>query len=177
MSNLKLVLSEAQIQEGVRRLARQVQADYQSRPLLVVGVLRGSFIFLADLVRHLRLPLTIDFVRLASYGASTRSSGRVRLLHGVRSPLRGRDVLVVEDIVDTGLTTTFLRSYLEKRGAASVRVCTLLDKASRRRVPVAIDYVGFEAPDRFLVGYGLDFNQRYRELPALYALEEESHGP
>ncbi len=169
---LTLVLSEAQLQEGVERLARQVQLDYEGRPLLAVGVLRGAFIFLADLVRHLRLPLTVDFVRLSSYGASTTSSGRVRLLHGLRSPVRGRDVLVVEDMVDTGLTTSLLVAYLKERGAASVRVCALLDKPARRRASVHLDYVGFTVPDRFLVGYGLDFDQRYRELPAIYALEE-----
>ena len=172
---LKLVFSEAQIQEAVRRLAREVEADYHNTPLLVVGVLRGSFVFLADLVRQLHVPLTVDFVRLSSYGASTTSSGRVWLHHGLRSPIRGWDILVVEDIVDTGLTTSFLLSYLKGRGATSVRVCALLDKPSRRQVPVPIDYVGFHAPDRFLVGYGLDFNQRYRELPAVYALEEETH--
>lgn len=176
MPNLTLFLSEAQIKEGVARLARQIQADYEGRPLLVVGVLRGAFVFMADLVRRLQLPLTVDFVRLASYGASTSSSGRVRLIHGVRSSLRGRDVLVVEDIVDTGLTTSFLLAYLKERGAASVRICALLDKPARRRTQVSLDYVGFTVPDRFLVGYGLDFDQRYRELPAVYALEE-SDGP
>ena len=176
MPNLTLFLSEAQIKEGVARLARQIQADYEGRPLLVVGVLRGAFVFMADLVRRLQLPLTVDFVRLASYGASTSSSGRVRLIHGVRSSLRGRDVLGVEDIVDTGLTTSFLLAYLKERGAASVRICALLDKPARRRTQVSLDYVGFTVPDRFLVGYGLDFDQRYRELPAVYALEE-SDGP
>jgi hypoxanthine phosphoribosyltransferase len=160
----------------VERLARQIQADYGGRPLLVVGALRGAFDFMADLVRRLQLPLTVDFMRLASYCASTSSSGRVRLLHGLRSPVRGRDVLVVEDIVDTALTTSFLLSYLKERGAASVRICALLDKPARRRVRVSLDYVGFTVQDRFLVGYGLDFDQRYRELPAVYALEE-GNGP
>lgn len=167
----KLVISESQIQECVGRLAGLIQADYQDQPLLVVGALNGSFIFLSDLIRHMDLPIQVDFIRLSSYDESTQSSGAVRLHHGVRTSVVGKNVLVVEDIVDTGLTAQFIRAYFENEGAATVRICSLLDKPVRRLTPVIVDYVGFEVPDQFIVGYGLDYNQQYRELRALYTLE------
>ena len=176
MTTLKLAISESQIQECVGRLAQLIQADYQDQPLLVVGVLRGSFIFLSDLIRHMDLPVQVDFVRLSSYDALAKSSGAVRLHHGVRTSVVGKNVLVVEDIVDTGLTAQFLREYFEGQGAATVRICSLLDKPVRRRTSVTVDYVGFEVPDQFLVGYGLDYNQQYRELRALYSLEAGTDG-
>ncbi len=171
MTTLKLLISESQIQECVERLAQQVQNDYQDEPLLVVGALNGSFVFLADLIRHLHLPIQVDFIRLSSYDEATDSSGTIRLHHGVRTPVNGKNVLVVEDIVDTGLTAQFIRRYFDDEGAATVRICSLLDKPIRRVTSVTVDYVGFEVPDEFLVGYGLDFNQQYRELRALYSLE------
>ena len=171
MTTLKLAISESQIQECVGRLAQLIQADYQDQPLLVVGVLHGSFVFLSDLIRHMHLPIQVDFVRVSSYGELAKSSGAVRLDHGVRTSVVGKNVLVVEDIVDTGLTAQFLREYFEGRGAATLRICSLLDKPVRRRTSVTVDYVGFEVPDQFLVGYGLDYNQQYRELRALYSLE------
>ena len=171
MTTLKLLISESQIQECVERLAQQVQNDYQDEPLLVVGALNGSFVFLADLIRHLHLPIQVDFIRLSSYDESTQSSGAVRLHHGVRTSVVGKNVLVVEDIVDTGLTAQFIRRYFDDEGAATVRICSLLDKPIRRVTSVTVDYVGFEVPDEFLVGYGLDFNQQYRELRALSTLE------
>ncbi len=171
MTTLKLLISESQIQECVERLAQQVQNDYQDEPLLVVGALNGSFVFLADLIRHLHLPIQVDFMRLSSYDEATDSSGTIRLHHGVRTPVNGKNVLVVEDIVDTGLTAQFIRRYFDDEGAATVRICSLLDKPIRRVTSVTVDYVGFEVPDEFLVGYGLDFNQQYRELRALYSLD------
>ena len=176
MTTLKLAISESQIQECIERLAQLIQADYQDQPLLVVGALNGSFIFLADLIRRMNLPIQVDFIRLSSYDESAKSSGAVRLHHGVRTPVVGKNVLVVEDIVDTGLTAQFIRGYFEDQGAATVRICSLLDKPVRRRTSVTVDYVGFEVPDEFLVGYGLDYNQQYRELRALYSLEEEIDG-
>ena len=176
MTTLKLAISESQIQECVGRLAQLIQADYQDQPLLVVGVLHGSFVFLSDLIRLLHLPIQVDFVRVSSYGELAKSSGAVRLHHGVRTPVVGKNVLVVEDIVDTGLTAQFLRGYFERRGAATLRICSLLDKPVRRRTSVTVDYVGFEVPDQFLVGYGLDYNQQYRELRALYSLEAGTDG-
>ena len=174
MTNLKLLFSESQIQECVERLAQLIHADYQDRPLLVVGVLHGSFIFVSDLIRHMNLPVQVDFVRLSSYDTLTKSSGEVRLHHGVRTSVIDKNVLVVEDIVDTGLTVQFLRGYFEGLGAATVRICALLDKPTRRRTYVTTDYVGFEVPDEFLVGYGLDYNQQYRELRAIYSLDVET---
>ena len=171
MTTLKPAISESQIQECVGRLAQLIQAYYQDQPLLVVGVLRSSFVFLSDLIRHMHLPIQVDFVRLSSYGKLANSSGKVRLHHGVRTPVAGKNVLVIEDIVDTGLTVQFLRGYFGDLGAATVRICTLLDKPVRRRTSVTVDYVGFEVPDQFLVGYGLDYNQQYRELRALYSLD------
>ncbi|MCL0044080.1 hypoxanthine phosphoribosyltransferase [Dehalococcoidia bacterium] len=176
MTTLKLAISESQIQECVGRLAQLIRTNYQDQPLLVVGVLHGSFVFLSDLIRHMHLPIQVDFVRLSSYGKLANSSGKVRLHHGVRTPVAGKNVLVVEDIVDTGLTVQFLRGYFGDRGAATVRICALLDKPVRRRTSVSVDYVGFEVPDQFLVGYGLDYNQQYRELPAIYSLEARTDG-
>ena len=171
VTTLKPFISESQIQECVERLAQLIQTDYQDQPLLVVGVLHGSFVFLSDLIRHMHLPIQVDFIRLSSYDESAKSSGSVRLHHGVRTSVVGKNVLVVEDIVDTGLTAQFIRGYFEDQGAATVRICSLLDKPVRRRTSVTVDYVGFEVPDQFLVGYGLDYNQQYRELRGLYSLK------
>ena len=139
MTTLKLLISESQIQECVERLAQQVQNDYQDEPLLVVGALNGSFVFLADLIRHLHLPIQVDFIRLSSYDEATDSSGTIRLHHGVRTPVNGKNVLVVEDIVDTGLTAQFIRRYFDDEGAATVRICSLLDKPIRRVTSVTVD--------------------------------------
>ena len=171
MTTLKPIISESQIQECVGRLAQLIQSDYQNHSLLMVGVLHGSFVFLADLIRHMNLPIQVDFIRLSSYDESTKSSGTVRLHHGVRTSVVGKNVLVVEDIVDTGLTVQFIRRYFQDEGAAAVRICSLLDKPARRLTYVTVDYVGFEVPDQFLVGYGLDYNQQYRELRDIYSLE------
>ena len=171
MATLKLAISESQIQECVERLAQLIQTDYQDQPLLVGGVLHGSFVFLSDLIRHMHLPIQVDFIRLSSYDESAKSSGAVRLHHGVRTSVVGKNVLVVEDIVDTGLTVQFLRGYFADESAATGRICSRLDKPVRRLTSVTVDYVGFEVPDQFLVGYGLDYNQQYRELRALYSLE------
>ena len=176
VTTLKPFISESQIQECVGRLAQLIQTDYQDQPLLVVGVLHGSFVFLSDLIRHMQLPIQVDFIRLSSYDESAKSSGAVRLHHGVRTTVVGKNVLVVEDIVDTGLTVQFIRGYFEDQGAATVRICSLLDKPVRRRTSVTVDYVGFEVPDEFLVGYGLDYNQQYRELRALYSLDAGTIG-
>lgn len=168
----EILYSEQEIRAAVERLAKQIRADYVGREVVVLGVLKGSFIFMADLVRLLDMPLEIDFIALSSYGSGTESSGKVKVVRGTRAHLKGRHVLVVEDIVDVGLTIDFLIKYLRRRGAASVKVCTMFDKPSRRRVQVPIDYVGIEVPDAFVVGYGLDFDQKFRNLPALYRLED-----
>lgn len=169
-SRFKVILSQDEIERTVARLAEEINRDYQGRRLFLLGVLKGSFVFMADLVRHLHVPVEIDFVRLASYGPGTKSSGKVRLVHGPGASVRGKDVLVVEDIVDSGLTITFLLEYLRRRKPASLRLCSLFMKGSPQSFPFPIDYLGAQVPEVFVVGYGLDFNERYRNLPDLREL-------
>ena len=169
---LKVLSSRNEIAKAVDRLASEIKRDYQGKQPLLIGVLKGSFMFMADLIRQLDLPLELDFVRLSSYGAAKESSGKVSVVQGLRAPIKGRDVLVIEDIVDTGITTSFLFDYLRKKKPASLKLCALTDKPSRHRVPVSIDYLGFTVPDRFIVGYGIDFDERFRNLPDIYALED-----
>lgn len=169
---LKILISRGEIAKAVDRLASQIKRDYQGKQPLLVGVLKGSFVFMADLIRQLDLPLELDFVRLSSYGAARESSGKVRVVQGVKTPIKGRDVLVIEDIVDTGITISFLLDYLQKKKPASLKLCALTDKPSRRKVPVSIDYLGLSLPNKFVVGYGLDLDQRFRNLPDIYALED-----
>ena len=138
----------------------------------MIGVLKGAFMFLADLLRHLSIPVEVDFVRLSSYGCRTETSGVVRMTKELESDIRGRDVIVVEDIVDTGLSLKFLLEELRAQGPSSLRVCALVDKRARREVEVRVDYVGFEIEEGFIVGYGIDYAERYRELPEIYVLEE-----
>jgi hypoxanthine phosphoribosyltransferase len=169
---LKILISRNEIAKAVDRLASEIKRDYQGKQPLLIGVLKGSFMFMADLIRQLDLPLELDFVRLSSYGAARESSGKVRVVQGLRTPIKDRDVLVIEDIVDTGITTSFLLDYLRKKKPASLKLCALTDKPSRHRVSVSIDYLGFTVPDKFIVGYGLDCDQRFRNLPDIYALED-----
>lgn len=171
----RVLLTAEQIQERVGQLAAQLQCDYAGRHPLLVAVLQGSVVFLSDLIRHLEMPVCLDFVQLASYGASTCSSGRVEVVKDLGTDVAGQDVVVVEDIVDTGRTLAYLVEELKRRGAASVRVCALLDKPSRRQVPVCLDYVGFEVPNCFVVGYGLDFAGRYRNLPYVAELSPQAY--
>ncbi len=169
---LNILVSHDEIAKVVDRLAGEIKRDYQDKQPLLIGVLKGSFVFMADLIRRLDLPLELDFVRLSSYGAARESSGRVRLIQGVKTPIKGRDVLMIEDIVDTGITISFLLDYLKRKQPASLKLCALTDKPSRRSVPLSIDYLGFTVPNKFIVGYGLDFNQRFRNLPDIYILED-----
>jgi hypoxanthine phosphoribosyltransferase len=168
----KILISRDEIAKAVDRLACEIERDYQGKQPLLISVLKGSFVFMADLIRQLDLPLELDFVRLSSYGAARESSGKVRVAQGAKTPIKDRDILVVEDIVDTGITISFLLDYLQKKKPASLKLCVLTDKPSRRRVPVPIDYLGFTVPDKFIVGYGLDFNERFRNLPHIYTLED-----
>lgn len=169
-----LFISRQQIEAVVKRLAGEIAGDYAGKNPLVVGVLKGSFMFLADLVRLLNFPLEIEFIRVSSYRSSMESSGNVSVIHTLNCPVGMRDVLVVEDIIDTGLSVACVMEYLRRENPASLRLCALLDKPSRRKVPVEIDYLGIAVPDKFIVGYGIDFSEKYRNLPDLYALEEES---
>jgi hypoxanthine phosphoribosyltransferase len=169
---LKILISRDEIAKAVDRLAREINKDYQGKQPLLIGILKGSFMFVADLIRQLDLPLELDFVRLSSYGVARESSGKVKVIQGVKTPVKDRDVLVAEDIVDTGITTSFLLDYLKKKRPASLKLCVLTDKPSGRRVPVRIDYRGFTVPDKFIVGYGLDCDERFRNLPDIYTLED-----
>ncbi|MFH1002686.1 MAG: hypoxanthine phosphoribosyltransferase [Chloroflexota bacterium] len=161
----QVVFPREEIAAAVCRMAAAIRQDYRDQHPLLIGVLKGSFMFLADLVRELNFPLELEFVTLSSYGSARQTSGRVRLVRGLRGKVRGRAVLVVEDIVDTGLTIAFLLDYLRRQRPASLRLGALLDKPSKRQTPVTIDYLGFTAPDKFLVGYGLDWGERFRYLP------------
>jgi len=151
------------IARRVAELGAQISAEYGERPLVLIGVLKGSFMFLADLIRHIRCPVRVEFIGTKSY-AGTSTSGEVQLTKDLDKPIEGEDVLLVEDIVDTGLTLNYLRQMLAQRGPASLRIVAFLDKPARRRIEVQADYVGFVIEDRFVVGYGLDFEQRYRNL-------------
>jgi hypoxanthine phosphoribosyltransferase len=160
------------IERRVGELAEQISSDYEGKELLVVGILNGAFIFMADLIRGLEVPCRVDFVRVTSYGCGSVSSGEVRITKDLETSIAGRDVLIVEDIVDTGLTLSRLVEVLRERRPASLRVCAFLDKQERRRVRFAADYVGFSIPDRFVVGYGLDYNEKFRFLPDVCVLED-----
>jgi len=164
--------NQAEIEAAVKRLASEITRDYQDKHPVLIGILKGVFVFMSDLVRDLDFPLEIEFVRLSSYGSGQQTTGKVKVVQGLSCPIRNRDVLVVEDIVDTGITIAFLMAYLKKKRPASLKLCALTDKPSRRQVPVNIDYLGFSVPDKFLVGYGLDFNEKYRNLPDICVLEE-----
>ena len=170
---LCVLLRHDEIEATVKRLAAEIREDYHDKYPLLIGVLKGSFMFMADLIRQLDFPLEVEFVALSSYGRSMESSGRIKMVQGLHSPIKGRDVLVIEDIVDTGLTVTFLLDYLRKKKPASLKLCALTDKLSRRRVAVTIDYLGFTVPDKFLVGYGLDWDEKFRYLPDICFVEVE----
>jgi hypoxanthine phosphoribosyltransferase len=171
-SGRHILFSREAIASVVAKLATEISRDYRGKDPLFIGILKGSFIFMADLVRRLDFPLELEFIRLSSYGSGRQSSGTVRAEQGLRASARGRHVLVVEDIIDTGATVVFLLDYLKKKRPASLRLCTLLDKPSRRRVPVTIDYCGLSVPDKFVVGYGLDYDENFRNLPEIYYLED-----
>jgi len=169
--DVRVLISEEQIRTRVRELGAQITRDYQGKRLNLVGVLKGSFLFMADLCRQIDLPLTTDFLGISSYGDRTTTSGVIRITSDLTQPCEGKDVLVVEDIVDTGLTMRYLLDNLATRKPASVRLCSLLHKPSRSRVPIPIDYLGFSVPDVFVVGYGLDYQGRYRNLSSIGVLE------
>lgn len=168
----EILFPKAVIEQRVGELAEQISRDYEGKELLIVGILNGAFVFMADLIRGLDVPCRVDFVRLASYGCGSVSSGEVRITKDLETPIAGRDVLIVEDIVDSGLTLSRLTEVLRERQPASLRVCAFLDKRERRRVPFAADYVGFVIPDRFVVGYGLDYDEKFRFLPDVCVLED-----
>ncbi|MFP3871092.1 MAG: hypoxanthine phosphoribosyltransferase [Syntrophobacteria bacterium] len=164
----EVYLSAEQIQRRVSELGRQISADYRGKDLMLVGILRASFVFMADLFRHIDIPLSLDFIAISSYAGPVESSGAVRILKDLDEPITGKHILIVEDIIDTGLTLGYLIRHLEARNPASIKVCTLLDRSIRRIVPLPIHYIGFDIPDVFVVGYGMDYHQLYRNLPSLH---------
>jgi hypoxanthine phosphoribosyltransferase len=169
-----ILVQRDELAHRVRELGKRVSTDYQGRELFLVGVLKGAVFFLSDLMRHLEVPCQVDFMAVASYGSSTDSSGVVRILKDLDVSIEGREVLIVEDIVDSGLTLSYLLRTLRARNPASLEVCALLTKPERRKVELPIKYVGFEIPNRFAVGYGLDYGERYRNLPYVAVLEDGS---
>lgn len=171
-AELRSLFLRVEIDATVSRLAAEITRDYQDKCPVLIGILKGVFIFMADLVRHLDFPLEVDFVRLSSYGSGRQTSGKVQVVQGLDSSIKGKDIIVVEDIIDTGTTLAFLMDYLKEKEPSSLRLCALADKPSRRQIPVVIDYLGFTVPDKFLVGYGLDCDERYRNLPDICYLEE-----
>lgn len=170
-----VLLTEDEIHRKVAEMGRQIATDYEGKNPMLVGILKGAVLFASDLFRAMSCPASIDFMAVSSYGASTKSSGVMRILKDLDQGVEGQHVLLVEDIVDTGLTLRYLREYLEGRGPASLKVAVFLDKPSRRQVPVQVDYCGFEIPDEFVVGYGLDFAERYRNLPYIGVLKPEMY--
>jgi len=172
----EILVDEDALRTRVAELGAEVSADYRGRDLLLIGVLKGAVFFMADLMRHLTIPCEVDFMAISSYGDSTDSSGIVRILKDLDINIEGRDVLVVEDIIDSGLTLSYLMRNLESREPATLEVCALLTKPARRQIDVPVRYVGFEIPDAFVVGYGLDFAERYRNLPYVAVLSPELSG-
>jgi hypoxanthine phosphoribosyltransferase len=166
----EILVQADELQHRIKEMAAEVSRDYAGKDLLLIGVLKGAVFFLSDLMRHLDIPCEVDFMAVASYGSSTDSSGVVRILKDLDAPLEGRNVLIVEDIVDSGLTLQYLMRTLEARGPASLEVCALLTKPERRKVEMPARYVGFEIPDKFAIGYGLDYAERYRNLPYVATL-------
>jgi hypoxanthine phosphoribosyltransferase len=174
--NLEPLFTGEQIQARVAEMGAEIARDYAGRNPLLIGVLKGAFVFLSDLVRATDARVSLEFIAISSYGASTRSSGEVRIVKDLDVPIEGRDIIVVEDIVDTGLTLSYLLANLDSRGAKSVALAALLNKQERRLREVKIDYVGFDIPDAFVVGYGLDFAERYRNLPYIAVLKDPTQG-
>jgi hypoxanthine phosphoribosyltransferase len=169
---LVLLYSRDQIARRVSELAAVISADYAEADLVLVGILRGSFVFLADLIRQLTIPAVVDFVGAASYGSRTQTSGQVTFTRELQVPVSGRDLLLVEDIEDTGITLQAIQKKLKELGPRSVKVCILIDKRERRRIDIPLDYVGFEIDKGFIVGYGIDYAEQYRYLPNIYRIEE-----
>ena len=172
----RVLFSEEQLRQRVAEIAAQIDRDYAGKEPLLVSVLRGSFVFMADLVRSIHLPCTVDFMAVSSYGSGTSSSGQVKIVKDLSEQIEGRDLIVVEDILDSGNTLSYLLQLLQARRPASVRLCTLLDKPSRRTKPVELHYSGFTIPDYFVVGYGLDYDEKYRNLPYIGVLKPSVYG-
>ena len=170
---IRELISEEEIDTRVRALAAQISADYEGRPLKLICILKGSVFFTSELAKRITVPVLFDFMQVSSYGASTKSSGVVKIIKDLDEPIEGQDILVIEDVVDSGNTLSYLLQNLSHRHPASIKLCTLLDKPSRRVKEVQVDYTGFQIPDEFVVGYGLDYAQKYRNLPYIGILSFE----
>ena len=172
----EVLFSEEQLKNRVREIAQQITADYQGKEIMLISVLRGSFVFMADLCRAIDLPCTLDFMAVSSYGKGTKSSGQVQITKDLSEDISDRHIIVVEDILDSGNTLSYLLKILENRHPASIRLCTLLDKPDRGVMPVEVHYSGFTIPDAFVVGYGLDYAEKYRNLPYIGILKPRVYG-
>lgn len=172
----KILFSQEQLQARVRELGAQITRDYAGKEVAVAAILRGSYVFMADLTRAIELPITVDFMSVSSYGSGTSSSGQVEIKKDLSDPIEGKELLIVEDILDSGNTLYYLSDVLRARKPASIRICTLLDKPDRRSRPIRADYVGFTIPDAFVVGYGLDYDEKYRNLPYIGILKPSVYG-
>lgn len=170
---LRTLISEEQLHQKVAQIGKQVSADYQDKNLLMVSVLKGSVVFMADLMREISIPCEIDFMCVSSYGSGTKTSGVVKIIKDLDIDLKNRDLLIVEDILDSGMTLSYIKEMLKQRGTKSIKICTLLDKPERRKADITPDYVGFTVPDEFVVGYGLDYDEKYRNLPYVGILKPE----
>ncbi len=169
----KVLISEEELKTKVQELANTISADYEGKDLLLVSVLKGGFVFAADLFRNLTIPASVDFMAVSSYGASSKSSGVVKILKDLDFSVEGKDILIVEDILDSGITLNYLKDLFIRRGVNSLKICTILNKPDRRKAPIYADYVGFDIPDEFVVGYGLDYAEKYRNLPFVGILKRE----
>ena len=172
----EIFFSEEQLRRRVQELGAQITRDYAGRAPVLASVLRGSYIFMADLTRAIQLPIHVDFMAVSSYGSGTKSSGQVQITKDLSDPIEGKDLIIVEDILDSGNTLYYLMQVLQARKPASIRLCTLLDKPDRRTKPITADYCGFSIPDAFVVGYGLDYAEKYRNLPYIGVLKPEVYG-
>lgn len=170
---MRTLISEEQLHQKVAQIGKQVSADYQDKNLLMVSVLKGSVVFMADLMREISIPCEIDFMCVSSYGSGTKTSGVVKIIKDLDIDLKNRDLLIVEDILDSGMTLSYIKEMLKQRGTKSIKICTLLDKPERRKADITPDYVGFTVPDEFVVGYGLDYDEKYRNLPYVGILKPE----
>src|SRR3989338_234434 len=169
--NMDILITKEEIKKRVRELGETISAGYTVREILAIGILKGAWIFMADLVRKISVPVMCDFIGVSSYADATASSERVKLISNIRIPVNGKDVLLIDDIIDTGFSINFVKEYIKSKGSASIKLCVLLDKPSRRKVDIHVDYKGFTIPDRFVVGYGLDYAERYRNLPFISAVK------
>lgn len=167
-----VLITQEQINEKAAEIGRRIEEDFKGEPIVLVGILRGAVLWMADIMKNVNLDMVIDFMSVSSYGSSTKSSGIVRIIKDLDTDIEGKNVIIVEDIVDSGRTLSYLKTYFENRDAKSVKICTLLDKPSGRKVEIDVDYIGFTVDDIFIVGYGLDYDQKYRNLPYISYLEE-----